>query len=172
MPVRNAGADVNGSGNGLGARGGKGKNGIQARLAARPRTPRSAVTSGRQLFIAGDPNSAWARRYADLFVGHINDLGGPDTLSDAQFSLIRRATAIECELERLDALLSVGTPVDMDSYARVSGHLRRLFETIGLKRQARVVGELTLAEFVGDYSGTPYGDDAQEATPVATEAIP
>jgi hypothetical protein len=60
-------------------------------------------------------------------------------LSEAQFSLIRRAAAIECELERLDARLSLGEPVDMDSYARVAGHLRRLFETLGLERRPRDV---------------------------------
>ena len=46
--------------------------------------PRSAVTSGRQLFIDGDPNSAWARRFHDSLIGHVNDLGGADMLSDAQ----------------------------------------------------------------------------------------
>jgi hypothetical protein len=62
-------------------------------------------------------------------------------LSDAQLSLIRRAAAIECELERLDAMLSRGEQVDMDAYARVSGHLRRLFETLGLERRQRDVTE-------------------------------
>jgi hypothetical protein len=101
--------------------------------------PRSAVTSGRKLFVEGDPNSAWSRRYHDLVVGHATDLGGYDTLSNAQMSLIRRAAAIEAELERLDSLMSRGEEVDMDSYARVAGHLRRLFETLGLKRQPRLV---------------------------------
>ena len=99
--------------------------------------PRSAITSGRKLFVEGDPNSAWSRRYYDLVVGHINDLGGRDLLSEAQLSLIRRASAIECELERLDAALSLGEAVDLDSYGRATSHLRRLFEVLGLKRQQR-----------------------------------
>ena len=102
--------------------------------------PRSAVTSGRKLFVdEGDPNSAWSRRYHDLVVTHCNDLGGIDLLSGAQMSLIRRASAIECELERLDARLSLSQPVDMSAYAAVSGHLRRLFETLGMQRVARDV---------------------------------
>jgi hypothetical protein len=72
-------------------------------------------------------------------LGHVSDLGGADFLSEAQFSLIRRAAAIECELERLDARLSVGEPVDLDSYGRCAGHLRRLFETIGVERRPRDV---------------------------------
>src|SRR5262245_37638637 len=79
--------------------------------------PRSAITSGRQLFVDGNPNSAWSRRFHDLVVGHVSDLGGADLLSEAQFSLIRRCAAIETELERLDARLSRSQPVDMDAYA-------------------------------------------------------
>jgi hypothetical protein len=114
----------------------------QRRAPSRSRRPRSAVTSGRQLFVNGDANSAWSRRFHDLVVGHVTDLGGPDLLSEAQFSLIRRAAAIECELERLDARLSRDEPVDMDSYARVAGHLRRIFETLGLERKPRDVTTL------------------------------
>jgi hypothetical protein len=110
------------------------------RRPSRAKRPRSAVTSGRQQFITGNPNSAWSRRYHDLVVRHVQDLGGPDLLSEAQLSLIRRATSIECELERLDALLSTGAEVDLDAYGRASSHLRRLFETIGVERRPRDVG--------------------------------
>jgi hypothetical protein len=112
----------------------------QQRAPSRAIRARSAVTSGRQLFVDGNPNTAWSRRYHDLVIGHMNDLGGADLLSEAQFSLIRRAAALECELERLDARLSVGEEVDLDSYGRCAGHLRRLFETIGVERKARDVG--------------------------------
>jgi hypothetical protein len=115
------------------------RNAERAPTRAQSKRPRSAVTSGRKLFVEGSPNSAWSRRYHDLVVGHANDLGGHDMLSNAQMSLIRRAAAIEAELERLDARLSSGEEVDMDTYARVAGHLRRLFETLGLKRVPRLV---------------------------------
>jgi hypothetical protein len=117
------------------------------RTRVRAKRPRSAVTSGRKLFVEGDPNSAWSRRYHDLVVGHIGDLGGRDLLSEAQLSLIRRASAIECELERLDPL-SLGEAVDLDSYGRATSHLRRLFVTLGLERRPREVGEVTLAELL------------------------
>jgi hypothetical protein len=58
-------------------------------------------------------------------------------LSEAQLSLVRRCASIECELERLDALLSRGEAVDLDEYGRAASHLRRLFETVGLKRVPR-----------------------------------
>ena len=116
------------------------------RSTKRATRPRSAVTSGRQLFIEGDPHSAWSRRYHDLVVGHCNDIGpGPDLLSEAQLSLIRRAASIECELERLDAMLSAGAEVNLDAYGRASSHLRRLFETLGIERKARPVLQEYLA---------------------------
>jgi hypothetical protein len=109
------------------------------RAPTRARRPRSAITSGRKLFVEGDPNSAWSRRFHDLVLGHVSDAGGFDLLSDAQLSLIKRCAAIECELERLDARLSAGEEVDLDSYGRCAGHLRRLFETLGVERKSRDV---------------------------------
>ena|SRR6516225_8261771 len=106
------------------------------------RRPRSAVTSGRKLFVEGDPNSAWSRRYADLVSHHVQDIScglGRNVLSEAQLSLIRRAASIECELERLDALLSRDKPVNLTEYGRATSHLRRLFETLGVERTARDV---------------------------------
>src|SRR5262249_7123661 len=68
---------------------------------ARAKRSLSAVTSGRKLFVEGDPNSAWSRRYRDLVSHHVADAGGRDMISEAQLSLIRRASALELELEAL-----------------------------------------------------------------------
>ena len=102
----------------------------------RPARMRSAVTNGKRLFVEGSGTSAWSRRYADLIAGHVSDLGGRGMLSEAQFSLIRRASAIECELEVLEGRLSRGEQVDLDSYGRGASHLRRILETLGLERHA------------------------------------
>jgi hypothetical protein len=76
-----------------------------ARPASKRRT-RSRVTTGRKVFVEGDGNSRWARRYRDLIAAHCQDLGGVDLLSEAQLSLIRRASAIELELEQAEGKLS------------------------------------------------------------------
>jgi hypothetical protein len=73
------------------------------------RRPRSAVTSGRQQFVLGNPNSAWARRFHDLCQGHVGDLGGRPNISEAQFALCKRAAALECELELMEGRLSLGS---------------------------------------------------------------
>ena len=113
---------------------------VEAPLKARKKRGASAVTSGRRLYVdEGDANSAWSRRYRDLIAGHASDLGGRDTLSAAQFSLVRRASAIECELELMEGRLSKGEPADLDVFTRSSSHLRRILETLGLERRQRDV---------------------------------
>jgi hypothetical protein len=89
--------------------------------------------------VDGDGNSAWSRRYGDLVRAHIADLGGADRLSEAQKSLIRRAAALELELEQMEGKLSMGESIDLDAFGRATNTLRRTLETIGLERQARDV---------------------------------
>ena len=105
----------------------------------RRRRPRSAVTSGRKQFVTGNPNSAWARRFHDLVVGHVQDMGGRDMLSEAQLALCKRAAGLECELEQMEGRMSQGVEVDLDRYGRAASHLRRILETLGLERKQRNV---------------------------------
>jgi hypothetical protein len=113
--------------------------GDQDRAAARARRPRSAVTSGRQQFITGNPNSAWARRFHDLVLGHVSDLGGRSTMSEAQLALCKRAAGLECELEQMEGRMSLGQEISLDSYGRAASHLRRMLETLGVERRAKTV---------------------------------
>lgn len=126
-----------------------------ARMPSRSRRPRSAVTSGRQLFVdGGDANSAWSRRYHDLRLILIADVSagqGPDALCGAQLSLIDRCASIICELERLDAMLSCGQQIDLSVYASVSGQLRRLLETLYGVVLERKQLDVTPAKTVSDY---------------------
>jgi hypothetical protein len=61
------------------------------------------------------------RRYRDLIAGHVSVLGGHAALSEAQLSLVKRASAIECELEQLKGKLSMGEQVDLDRFTRAEG---------------------------------------------------
>jgi hypothetical protein len=114
----------------------------------RPKRTRSAVSNGRRMFVDGHGNSAWSRRYRDLIVGHVSDLGGRDGLSEAQLSLIKRASTLELELEQAEGRLSMGEPIDLDLYIRGTGSLRRILETLGLERQARDVTPPSVAEYL------------------------
>ena len=126
---------------------------------ARPSKIRSAVTNGRRLFVeGGDGRGPWARRWRDLVELHANDLGGMDFISAAQRALIRRASTIEIELEQQEARLSVGEEVDIETFGRMSGHLRRLLETLGIRREARQVE--TLADYLDVAPDDQVGGDA------------
>jgi hypothetical protein len=105
----------------------------------RPRPPaqRSAVSNGKRLFVEGDGRSPWSRRYYDLIALHVGDLGGRANLSEAQLALIKRAATLEVELEQMEGRLSLGESVDLDVFGRASGNLRRIWESLGLRREAR-----------------------------------
>ena len=87
-------------------------------------------------------------------------MGGRDTLSEAQLSLVRRAAALECELEAQEARMSQGEPVNLDSFGRAASHLRRILESIGLRREARDVGP-TLADLIAEDEAAEAEGDAE-----------
>jgi hypothetical protein len=122
-------------------------NRAQADRLPKPKRKSSAVSSGRKLFVQGTGNSPWARRYRDLIGQHAADAGGADLLSEAQLSLIRRAAALECELEQREGELSLGREIDLDAFQRAANSLRRLLESIGLKRVAKTIENPIVAEF-------------------------
>lgn len=93
------------------------------RSEAPPPRQRSAVTNGRRLFVEGDENSAWSRRYRNLIACHVSDLGGRDGLSEAQLSLDKRASAIELE-SKLKVVFLWARKSTWIKYTRAAGHLR------------------------------------------------
>jgi len=109
---------------------------------ARSSKLRSKVTNGRTLFAdGGDMRTPWARRLRDILSLHLSDLGGDDAVSEAERSIARRAAVLTVELERLEAQFAVSeaTPESLDLYQRTANSLRRLLESLGLKRRARDV---------------------------------
>jgi hypothetical protein len=97
------------------------------------------------MFVTGNGRSPWARRWRDLIEAHISDLGGRANLSEAQRSLIKRASTIEIELEQVEGRLSLGRAADLAEYATAASHLRRIFETLGVERKARDMGDIVEA---------------------------
>jgi hypothetical protein len=121
----------------------------------------SKATTGKRMFAeGGDGRSLWGRRWRDLVLAHIGDLGGPELLSEAQISICRRISAMECELEAMEARMSAGVPIDPDQYGRLAGRLCRMFELIGIHRLARPIDPLSdLAKGLRAYPTAPIDDD-------------
>jgi hypothetical protein len=102
---------------------------------------RSAVTNRTAILPGVDGRSTWVRRLKDLMALHEADLGGADRASEAEKSIIRRASAMTCELERLELKFAQASAAgqepsvtDIDLYFRGANSLRRLLESVGLKR--------------------------------------
>lgn len=104
-------------------------------------TNRSRVTNGSHLLPGTDGRSVWVRRLRDLIDLHMSDLGGADNISEAERSIVRRASTLEVELERLELRFATGEaePADLDLYQRTSNTMRRHFEALGLQRRTRDV---------------------------------
>ena len=82
------------------------------------------------------------RRCRDLIAAHTTDLGGVDNCSAAERSIIRRASVLTVELERMErqfALDEQASPDDLDLYQRTAANMRRLLEAVGLQRRARTI---------------------------------
>jgi hypothetical protein len=129
------------------------------------KTATSRATTGRRLFTeGGDGRSAWGRRWRDLCLSHANDLGGPDGLSEAQVSIIKRVSAMEIELEAMEARMSEGERVDLDQFGRLTGRLCRLLELVGIRRVTKPLdptGELARA-----FAGVDDDGDEDEPLPI------
>jgi hypothetical protein len=95
------------------------------------------VTNGKRLFVEGDGRGPWSRRYYDLISLHVADLGGRANLSEAQLALIKRASTLEVECEQMEGRLSLGETIDLDVFGRATGNLRRVWDSLGLKREPR-----------------------------------
>ena len=89
-----------------------------------------------------DGNSTWARRLRDVMALHISDLGGDANVSEAERSIVRRAATLTVELELMEvAFATDDKPSDrrINTYQRTANSLRRLLESVGMKRVARDV---------------------------------
>jgi hypothetical protein len=99
----------------------------------------SRITNGGKLLPGTvDERSAWVRRCKDIISQHLVDLGGEDNCSSAERSIVRRASVMTVELERLEAKFAVAGEAserDLDLYIRAAGNLRRLLEAVGLRRR-------------------------------------
>ena len=49
--------------------------------------------------------------------------------------------ALEVQLEQMEAKMSEGAEVDLDLFNRLTGNLRRCFETIGVERRPRQISD-------------------------------
>jgi hypothetical protein len=124
-------------------------------------TARSRVTNGNELLPDVDHRSVWMRRFRDLNNLHLNDRGGEAAASEAEKALVRRGACLIVELEQMEqqfALNGGGTLKQLECYQRMTNTLRRVLESLGLKREAKDVTP-RLADYLRTLQPEPEGDD-------------
>jgi hypothetical protein len=102
---------------------------------------RSAVSNGTRLFVQRPGDTAWARRFRDVFFEIISDLGH-DGLSEGQRQLARRCATIAIACEKMECIAASGADIDLTTYGMLTDRLGRTFHRLGLKRIARDVTSL------------------------------
>jgi hypothetical protein len=118
---------------------------LSAEIVSQKAKGRSRMTNGTILpYIDG--RSTWARRLRDLISLHVGDLGGPESTSEGERAIIRRASVLIVELERMELVFAEndGAPdiVMLDAYQRASNSMRRLLQAVGLERRQKDVTPL------------------------------
>jgi hypothetical protein len=122
---------------------------------------RSRISNGSNILPGVDGRSTWVRRLRDLISLHLSDLGGEDAASEAERSIIRRASTLTVELERLELAFATqgeATAEQLDLYQRTANSMRRLLESIGIKRVPRDV-----TPNLHDYIAAQRADDDEVA---------
>jgi hypothetical protein len=78
----------------------------------------------------------------DLIQLHLADLAGEESVSEAEKSIVRRAATLTVELERMESIFAVAgeaLPEQLELYQRTANSLRRLLESVGLERRAKLI---------------------------------
>jgi hypothetical protein len=116
-----------------------------------PWSPQATKIKNGSAIIAGVNQSiVYVRRLKELLADYLDDMPQATT---AERSLIRRACILEIELEHFETkFASAGEAAqrDLDLYARTTGNLRRVLQTLGLQRRepkGRTFGEMLAADY-------------------------
>jgi hypothetical protein len=95
----------------------------------------NAAAEGKTKWLDGvDKRGPVPRRFCDLVAEITSDLGGPGELGESQRQIIKRIASMSVWCESMECRMADGEEIDIDRFQRTSNSLRRLCETIGLRR--------------------------------------
>lgn len=110
--------------------------------------PPKAAGKARLLTLDGlDRRTAAYRETRKLIDDIEGDLGGRDRLTTGERQLVQRAAVLGAVLTDTESRWIEGEPIDTTAYCTVVNTLRRVLESVGLKRVARDVTP-SVAEYV------------------------
>jgi hypothetical protein len=115
-------------------------------IGKRPSTVRSALTNDPLKLRGIDGRSVDSRRYRDLVLAFIDDLGGEACASEADKALARQAAGAVVASEGMQARIISGEVVDLEQATRQQNAANRFLQALR-DRQKPKAGP-TLAEFL------------------------
>jgi hypothetical protein len=74
------------------------------------------------------------KRYNSIRGAVLADMAGEANTTEVQRQLISKFATLALQLEAMESAALEGHEIDVDLFARCSGHLRRIAETLGLRR--------------------------------------
>lgn len=89
-----------------------------------------------------DNRSSIAITMRDRYAAFTSDLGGAESLSYAQRSLVERALWLEFWLQQQEVELAQGEAFDVGKWVQASNSLQGILTKLGLERKARDVPDL------------------------------
>ena len=89
-----------------------------------------------------DKRTRLFRRYEAIRGAVLSDMGGEENTSEVQRQLISKFATLALQLETLESAAIEGNQIDLDLFGRCAGHLRRIAESLGLRRVPRTVPDL------------------------------
>jgi hypothetical protein len=101
---------------------------------------RSRVTNHKALLPDLDGRTSAARRFRDLVMSYIADMGGADRCSEIKIGLLRRLAACVVQSELLEAQMINGEAVDIGTLCTLASTTVRISSRLGLERVSRDVG--------------------------------
>jgi hypothetical protein len=125
--------------------------------------------SGVELPRLGDARTVSARRFKGLVETFTAELGGSDTLSEADKSLICQAATLLLAAERLQVEVVSGAEVDADALVRLNSEARRALGMLRAKAKAKPAGhqDPLAAHLQAKYGTAIAEDDGGDAEDVA-----
>jgi hypothetical protein len=104
---------------------------------ARSKFRQSRSTKALHLLPDLDGNSTQGRRFADIVLSLVAEMGGEGALGEESRVQVRQVGALTIRLEVMQGALVRGEAVDLEAFTRMSNALTRTLRALGIKRRAR-----------------------------------
>jgi hypothetical protein len=132
----------------------------------RPSRVRSILSNDPLRLVGIDGRSARGRRFRDLMRSFAEEVGGLDSISEAQRALCSQAAVLTVQVESMQARVIAGEVVDPELIVRVGNVQLRALQALGVRKGPKVVdGGNALAEYLAARAA----DDAESDDGGASE---